>query len=81
MEKIDNEQKAANILIMKDTSSKWEDNAIQFPRLIEEAQGVGAFTPEVLRAMAESMDLTTPQVCELLDRAQATWDRLKQKTP
>ncbi len=50
-------------------ASKWEDNAIQFPRLIEEAQAAGAFTPEVLAAMGESMDLRLDGIRDILERA------------
>ena len=46
----------------------WDNNAIQFPRLIEEAQAAGAFTPEVIKSMADSMDLTIYQVQVLMER-------------
>lgn len=52
----------------------WDDNSKQFPRLIAEAEAAGAFTPEVLDAMAESMDLTPEDICEIIDRAQETWE-------
>lgn len=63
------------------TVETWTRNDIQFPRLIEEAQAAGAFTAEVIDMMAESMDLTSHEVVELLDRAQAVWDRIKADTP
>lgn len=51
----------------------WDDNTKQFPRFIAEAEAAGAFTPEVLSMMAESMDLDADEVCEIIDRAQETW--------
>lgn len=50
---------------------------MQFARVIEEAQAAGAFTTEVLETMAESMDLETPELHELLARAQRAWDDAK----
>ena len=58
----------------------WTDNSIQFPRFIAEAQMAGAFTPEILRLMAESMDLESEQVNELLERACAEWDVIVGRT-
>jgi hypothetical protein len=55
----------------------WENNSIQFPRLIEEAQAAGAFTTEVIAEMADSMDLETHEVHELLVRAQRAWEQIK----
>lgn len=57
-------------------TEKWLNNTLQFPRLIAEAEAAGAFTPEILEAMATSMDLTVHKVCELIDRAQSEWDHI-----
>ncbi len=48
----------------------WNDNTIQFPRLIAEAMAVGAFTEKVLQDMQDSMDLCRADLLELIDRAQ-----------
>lgn len=58
----------------------WHNNAIQFPRLIEEAQAAGAFTEEVIADMAVSMDLSVFEVNSLINRAQEEWDRIKEET-
>ena len=52
----------------------WHDNAIQFPRLIAELDAAGAFTPEVMRDLQESMDLTPDEIGELIERANAAWE-------
>ena len=61
---------------MKD---KWKNNAIQFPRLIAELEAVGAFTPEVMRDLRESMDLEDENISEIVDRAQVEWEKAKAK--
>ncbi len=59
--------------------TNWNDNSIQFPRLIEEAQAAGAFTNEVIHAMADSMDLTPQEIYEILERARKKWEGEKGK--
>lgn len=58
----------------------WKDNSIQFPRFIAEAEAAGAFTYPVLSDMADSMNLTVREVTEIIDRAQAEWEKIKKKT-
>jgi len=55
--------------------SNWENNTIQFPRLLAEIMA----TQDALNipALAESMDLTVDEVGELFDRADAIWQRIK----
>lgn len=62
------------------SNANWEDDTIQFPRLIEEAQVAGAFTDEVIRNMAEVMDLEVADVVELLERARRKWEAVKSET-
>ena len=61
--------------------SQWENDAVQFPRLIAEAEAAGAFTDDVLSDMADSMDLEVAQVVELVSRAQERWDDIVKVTP
>jgi hypothetical protein len=65
---------------VKPENPRWLDDAVQFPRLIAELESTGAFTPAVLQALSEEMDLTEADICELIDRAQAAWDDIKQRT-
>jgi len=58
----------------------WKNNAIQFPRLIAEAEAAGAFTDQVLADMATSMDLSVGEIAELLGRASDEWDEIKKRT-
>ena len=54
---------------------KWNDNRLQFPRLIAEI----AATQDNLdtQALCESMDITESELSELFDRAQVAWERIK----
>ena len=59
----------------------WLNNGHQYSRLIEELQGAGAFTPEVIKTVAEAMDLAVEEVHELMERAQTDWDSAKAAKP
>ena len=63
--------------------SKWEDNSIQFPRLIAEAEAAGLWTADVsvFNAMCESMDLEHEEVFEIIERAQTVWDKIVADIP
>lgn len=58
----------------------WGDDLIQFPRLIAELEAAGGFTPEVMEDLCNSMDLYPFNVAELINRAQDTWDKIKEKS-
>ena len=58
---------------------RWNDNSIQFPRLIAELEAAGAFKPSIMRDLSESMDLTVGDISELIDRAQIAWEQIKTK--
>ena len=58
----------------------WNNNAIQFPRLLAELQAAGAFTNAVINSLTDSMDLDPSQVFEIIDRAQFTWDDIVIRT-
>lgn len=54
----------------------WENDSIQFPRLLSEIIATHELNLSVL---AESMDLTVDDVNELMDRAQERWERIKER--
>ena len=60
------------------TKSKWENDAIQFPRLLAELQGFVSY--KVVRLVAKEMDLTPDEVLELFYRAIVEWERIKAKS-
>ncbi len=55
----------------------WKQNNIQFPRLLAELEAVGAFTPEVVKGLCDSMDITEEELGDLIDRAQEEWEIIK----
>lgn len=59
--------------------NNWKNNQIQFPRFIAELEAAGGITPEIAQAMCESMDLTPAELYEIVDRAQAEWDKIVTK--
>ena len=59
----------------------WEDDKIQFPRLIAEIEAAGGFSGKLLVALLESMDLQDEQdLFDLVERAQNRWDKIKSRT-
>lgn len=63
--------------------SKWEDNSIQFPRLIAEAVAAGVWDDksDAFRLMCDSMDLEPKEVFEVIDRAQKEWEKIVANIP
>lgn len=61
-------------------TSMWEDDSIQFARLIGEMAANINLTPEQEECLCESMDLTPARLNELFSRAQTRWDRIKANT-
>jgi hypothetical protein len=59
--------------------SLWERDSIQFPRLIAEISACVDITKKDFTALCESMDLEPEQVNELFDRANAAWEKIKEK--
>lgn len=61
----------------REPADVWENNSVQFPRLLAE---IAATQDQLnLPALAEAMDVTPQQVSELFDRAQAQWEVVKAK--
>ena len=53
----------------------WENDAVQFKRLLAEIRSVVDFSKEQMEALCESMDLTSADIEEVLDRADLAWHR------
>lgn len=63
----------------KTARNLWKNDKVQFARLIAEAEAAGAFTPKVLKDMADSMDLYRDEVRTVIGRAQDYFDEVKAK--
>jgi len=57
----------------------WDDNTIQFPRLIAEICANVEFKPEHWLDLQNSMCLSQDELNELFDRANAEWEAKKAK--
>lgn len=69
-----------NIKVSKNSNKNWNNNAIQFCRLISELQIAGAFTESVLDSLTQEMDLNKTEVFDIVERATNEWDRIKELT-
>lgn len=58
-------------------SDPWDDDRIQFARLLDEILAVEAISSEAWDALEGSMDLTWEQIESLFSRAGQVWDRAK----
>lgn len=56
--------------------AKWNDNTIQFPRLLCE---INATQTLDFHLLAAEMDLSIEEVIELFDRADFAWEQIKRK--
>lgn len=63
-----------------DTKPKiWDNDLIQFARLLAEINANVAFPSTDLKALCESMDLPVDRVNELFDRADKVWEESKKR--
>lgn len=60
------------------SNANWQDNALQFPRLLAE---IMANCDLDMVALAEAMDLSVEQLSELFDRADQAWENIKKGQP
>jgi len=56
----------------------WEDDLIQFPRLLAELRAVG-LSAEQYEYLREQMDLSDSEIDEIFERAETAWDAIKAK--
>lgn len=56
--------------------SKWQDNSIQFPRLLAEIRAVGLSDIQ-MEALSVSMGLEQARIEELFERAETEFQKIK----
>lgn len=59
----------------------WDNDKIQFARLLDEIAAAGGLDDEFLEVISESADLSTANIAELFTRASAYWDYIKANKP
>ena len=62
------------------SNKKWNDNSIQFPRLIAEINACVDISEKDWIALQESMDLSEGDIMDLFDRANDEWEKIKKRT-
>lgn len=55
------------------SNTKWQDDKLQFARLIAEMEAAGAFTASVMDDLCASMDLSNIEISDVVERAQKFW--------
>ena len=66
--------------VSSDPDVNWQNDAIQFPRLIAELEACGGFTVSVLSRVAKETDLKVSDILQIVERAQYVWDDVKART-
>lgn len=67
------------VCVSEGRGSKWENNELQFARLLCEIVANIEATGHDLRALCESMDLSETHVDELFVRAHRVWERAQKR--
>ncbi len=62
---------------MSKPRTTWDDDRVQFPRLLAELRAVG-LTQDQYAGLCESMDLGVAEIHGLLERAETAWSRIKE---
>ncbi len=65
------------VQMLTTNKDKWNDNLIQFARLICEISANVDICEEDWENLTDSMDLSTVEVVELFDRAHDVWEEAK----
>jgi len=69
----------AGTWVSDDSNTNWENNYLQFARLIAECEAVGAI--QITDELCETMNLSVNQVKLIINRAQYSWDKIKEQLP
>lgn len=67
-----------HIAISGDPRRNWSNDDIQFPRLLSEIYATFSFTDDQWESLCLSMDLDRENILEVFERADATWQRIKE---
>jgi hypothetical protein len=58
-------------------TSRWENDHIQFARMLAELNAAGAPNKAQMKLLKESTDLNTGQIIAIFDRAEKAWQKIK----
>lgn len=64
--------------VIEQHNPRWDDDSIQFPRLLAEIASTVELTEDQMGELAASMDLEFNDIAEIFDRAQARWEEIKE---
>lgn len=69
----------AGTWVSDNPNTNWENNYLQFARLIAECEAVGAI--QITDELCETMGLSVLDIREVIYRAQYSWDKIKEQLP
>lgn len=69
----------AGTWVSDDANTNWENNYLQFARLIAECEAVGSM--QITDELCDTMSLSVNQVKEIINRAQYSWSKIKEQLP
>jgi hypothetical protein len=75
------QHQAQHVRVDPEPDVNWQNDAIQFPRLLAEISANIDWTRRQLEDLMEATDLTKEQLMEIFERATTAWDTIKAKTP
>lgn len=78
--KLEKEVERLKALVPPEPATPWENDKLQFARLITEFEAAGAFlNGQIMEDMKVSMDLDKGDILDILERAKMYWDVEKYK--
>lgn len=69
----------AGTWVSDDPNTNWENNYLQFARLIAECEAVGAI--QITDELCDVMNLSICDIREIIYRAQYSWEKIKEQLP
>lgn len=68
------------VKVSKDPNRNWDNDDIQFPRLVSEIYATVEFNSDQRARLCASMDLEWEQIIEVMERADDVWQKIKERT-
>jgi hypothetical protein len=74
---IDNAERLEGKVVEITLPHSWHNCLLQMARIISELEAVGAFTPEIVNILKDSMDLEISDINEIVESAHCLYDEIK----
>ena len=74
---IDNAERLEGEVVEITLPHSWHNCLLQMARIISELEAAGAFTPEIMNSLKDSMDLDISEINHIVESAQYLYDEIK----